>query len=127
MTIKSLKLTSRRLPFERPDASQEALPAVSDGRLRWQAVKRSFLVGGHKVHVRMEEAFWVELRLIAHDLGIYLPQLVASIDAERQHGNLSSAIRLFVFEYRSHDGTGEPMSPAAQAVLGSAQRHRPMH
>lgn len=29
---------------------------------------------------------------------MHLSQLVGSIDAERQHGNLSSAIRLFVFE-----------------------------
>ena len=28
-----------------------------------------------------------------------LPQLVASINAERRHGNLSSAIRLFVLDF----------------------------
>ena len=39
-----------------------------------------------------------------------LSDLVAAIDADRQHGNLSSAIRLFVLDfYRSHpadDGAG---------------------
>jgi predicted DNA-binding ribbon-helix-helix protein len=53
--------------------------------------------------------------------------LVGSIDAERQHSNLSSAIRLFVFEYRSHNGQGDPLSPAAQAVLSGARRHTPVH
>ena len=91
------------------------------------AGKRSLVVGGHKTSVSLEEAFWIELRSIAHNLGIHLSQLVGSIDAERQHSNLSSAIRLFVFEYRSHYSKGEPMSAAAQAVLSGAKRHTPMH
>jgi predicted DNA-binding ribbon-helix-helix protein len=31
-----------------------------------------------------------------------LSELVASIDAERQHGNLSSALRLFVLDFYRH-------------------------
>jgi predicted DNA-binding ribbon-helix-helix protein len=61
-------------------------------------LKRSIVVGRHKTSVSLEDVFWNELRAIAHDLGMHLSQLVARIDAERQHGNLSSAIRLFVFE-----------------------------
>jgi predicted DNA-binding ribbon-helix-helix protein len=35
--------------------------------------------------------------------------LVARIDLERQHGNLSSAIRLYVFEQRcKHEQAAEP-------------------
>ena len=68
------------------------------GYLRSRVLKRSIVVGRHKTSVSLEDVFWNELRAIAHDLGVHLSQLVARIDAERQHGNLSSAIRLFVFE-----------------------------
>jgi len=127
MTIKDPKLSNRRKPFDRTDAPNESAPAASGGHLRSQVVKRSLVVGGHKTSVSLEETFWVELRSIAHNLGIHLSQLVGSIDAERQHSNLSSAIRLFVFEFRSHNGNGEPMSPGAQAVLSGAKRHMPIH
>lgn len=127
MTIKDPKLSNRRKPFERSDTPQEPANTAPDGHLRSQMVKRSLVVGGHKTSVSLEEAFWVELRSIAHNLGIHLSQLVGSIDGERQHSNLSSAIRLFVFEYRSHNANGEPMSLAAQAVLSGAKRHTPAH
>lgn len=127
MTIKDSKLSNRRKPFDRPDTPQEPAQAVPDGHRRSQVVKRSLVVGGHKTSVSLEEAFWVELRSIARNLGIHLSQLVGSIDAERQHSNLSSAIRLFVFEFCSHNGNGEPLSGAAQAVLNSAKRHAPVH
>lgn len=68
------------------------------GYLRSRVLKRSIVVGRHKTSVSLEDVFWNELRAIAQDLGVHLSQLVARIDAERQHGNLSSAIRLFVFE-----------------------------
>lgn len=69
-----------------------------NGYLRSRVLKRSIVVGRHKTSVSLEDVFWNELRAIAQDLGMHLSQLVARIDAERQHGNLSSAIRLFVFE-----------------------------
>lgn len=72
----------------------------TSGYLRSRVLKRSIVVGRHKTSVSLEDVFWQELRHIAHDLGLHLSQLVARIDAERQHGNLSSAIRLYVFEQR---------------------------
>lgn len=68
------------------------------GYLRSRVLKRSIVVGRHKTSVSLEDVFWNEFRAIAEDLGVHLSQLVARINAERQHGNLSSAIRLFVFE-----------------------------
>lgn len=68
------------------------------GYLRSRVLKRSIVVGRHKTSVSLEDVFWNELRNIAHESGMHLSQLVARIDADRQHGNLSSAIRLFVFE-----------------------------
>lgn len=71
-----------------------------DGHLRSRVIKRSLVVGGHKTSVSLEDVFWYELRAIAHERHLPLSQLVGGIDAGRQHCNLSSAIRLFVFENR---------------------------
>jgi predicted DNA-binding ribbon-helix-helix protein len=59
-------------------------------------IKRSVVVGGHKTSVSLEDAFWNALKEIASGRDMTLSDLVAGIDTERQHGNLSSAIRLFV-------------------------------
>ena len=59
-------------------------------------IKRSIVVTGHKTSVSLEDWFWNALKLIAREQRMTLSELVAAIDANRQHGNLSSAIRLFV-------------------------------
>ena len=59
-------------------------------------VKRSIVIAGHKTSVSLEDAFWKCLKEIANGREITLSDLVASIDTDRRHGNLSSAIRLFV-------------------------------
>ena len=65
-------------------------------------VKRSIVVAGHKTSVSLEDAFWNGLKEIAGGRHITLSELVAAINSGRQHGNLSSAIRLFVLDfYRS--------------------------
>ena len=65
-------------------------------------VKRSIVIAGHKTSVSLEDAFWKGLKEIAGTRDMTLSELVALIDAERRHGNLSSAIRLFVLDhYRS--------------------------
>ena len=65
-------------------------------------VKRSIVIAGHKTSVSLEDAFWKGLKEIADDRDVTLSDLVSSIDTDRQHGNLSSAIRLFVLDhYRS--------------------------
>jgi len=120
MTIRDPRRSNRRNPPIRSDGPRE--PPGADGHLRSQVTKRSLVVGGHKTSVSLEDAFWIELRSIAHRLGVHLSQLVGSIDSERQHSNLSSAIRLFVFEYRSHAVNGDSLSEQAQAVLAGARR-----
>jgi predicted DNA-binding ribbon-helix-helix protein len=66
--------------------------------MKSSVVKRSVVISGHKTSVSLEDAFWKALREIAGGRDMTLSDLVASIDAERQHANLSSAIRLFVLE-----------------------------
>jgi predicted DNA-binding ribbon-helix-helix protein len=62
-------------------------------------VKRSIVIAGHKTSVSLEDAFWKGLKEIASGRDATLSELVASIDADRQHGNLSSALRLFVLDF----------------------------
>jgi len=100
---------------------------TSEGHLRSRVVKRSLVVGGHKTSVSLEDAFWHELRAIAQKLNVHLSQLVGSIDSERQHNNLSSALRLFVFEYCTREKSGEGLSPDLQAILDHAKRDRIPH
>ena len=62
-------------------------------------VKRSIVIAGHKTSVSLEDAFWTGLKEIAGERDMTLSDMVATIDQERRHGNLSSAIRLFVLDY----------------------------
>lgn len=68
-------------------------------------VKRSIVIAGHKTSVSLEDAFWKGLKEIAIGRELTLSDLVASIDTDRHHGNLSSAIRLFVLDhFRAQSG-----------------------
>jgi predicted DNA-binding ribbon-helix-helix protein len=62
-------------------------------------VKRSIVIAGHKTSVSLEDAFWKGLKEIANSRDLTLSDLVAVIDKERHHGNLSSGIRLFVLDH----------------------------
>src|SRR3974390_3028109 len=61
--------------------------------------KRSIVIDGHKTSVSLEDAFWARLKAIAARRRQTVSGLVAGIDIERQHSNLSSAIRLFVLDH----------------------------
>jgi predicted DNA-binding ribbon-helix-helix protein len=68
-------------------------------------VKHSIIIGGHKTSVSLEDAFWRDLKKIAHARETTLSELVGKIDETRQQANLSSAIRLFILEhFRSRGG-----------------------
>lgn len=69
--------------------------------------KRSVTIDGHRTSVSLEDAFWSELAVLAHDRGLSLNALIAEIDHARAGGaaggggsstNLSSALRLHVLE-----------------------------
>jgi len=83
-------------------------------------VKRSIVIAGHKTSVSLEDAFWKGLKDIAVDRDLTLSDLVALIDSERQHGNLSSAIRLFVLNhYRLAAGAAEVERTAPYNVVNT--------
>jgi predicted DNA-binding ribbon-helix-helix protein len=72
--------------------------------------KRSVVVRGHKTSVSLEEPFWSALKEISGQRGMTLSEVADEINTNRQQGNLSSAIRLFVldhFKSRAAGPTGE--------------------
>ncbi len=79
-------------------------------------VKRSIVVAGHKTSVSLEEAFWNGMKEISGLRNMTLSELVGEIDGNRQQGNLSSAIRLFVLDY---------FKSRAMAASSRSRRSRP--
>ncbi|WP_349371181.1 ribbon-helix-helix domain-containing protein [Salinarimonas sp.] len=61
-------------------------------------VKRSLSIAGHRTSISLEEPFWEALRALADARGVSVQRLVGEIDAERGAANLSSAIRVRLFE-----------------------------
>ncbi len=70
-------------------------------------IKRSIVIAGHKASVSLEDEFWRGLKDIAIARHVTLSDMVASIDSERRHGNLSSAIRLYVLNHYRSGGRAE--------------------
>jgi len=58
--------------------------------------KRSVVIAGRKTSISLEDEFWNGLKAIARHHQRTLSSVVGEIDQKR-HGNLSSAIRVFVF------------------------------
>jgi len=76
--------------------------------MKSSVVKRSIVIDGHKTSVSLEDAFWTDLKKIAHTQQVTLSELVTKIDLTRDQGNLSSAIRLFVLQrFRNEDKQAE--------------------
>lgn len=85
-------------------------------------VKRSIVITGHKTSVSLEDAFWSGLKDIAASRNMTLSELVASIDADRRQGNLSSAIRLFVLDhYRAQAGGSPSMQDDEKHAAGGTR------
>lgn len=82
-------------------------------------VKRSVIIGGHKTSVSLEDAFWRGLKEVADGQHTTLSHMVAEIDRCRQHGNLSSAIRLFVLDHvRAQTPVPKQSNSAGEGMIG---------
>ena len=81
-------------------------------------IKRSIVIAGHKTSVSLEDAFWKGLKDIADDRDVTLSDLVSSIDTDRQQGNLSSAIRLFVLDHYRNDAAPAHQPAAPRDMIG---------
>ena len=83
----------QRCHFEGPAARR------GEGAMKSTVVKRSIVLAGHKTSVSLEDPFWEGLKEIAKAKRQSLSELVSGIDTDREHANLSSAIRLFVLNH----------------------------
>jgi len=85
--------------------------------MKTSIVKRSVILNDHKTSVSLEDPFWDAMKEIAGLKGVTLTELVAQIDADREHSNLSSAIRVFVLDhFRSRASVGKTRIPEANAA-----------
>ena len=68
-------------------------------RVRTTVRKRAIRLPRKTTSVTLEDAFWSALKEIGAAKDTSRAALVQEIDKKRQHGNLSSAVRLFILEY----------------------------
>jgi predicted DNA-binding ribbon-helix-helix protein len=85
-------------------------------------LKRSIVIAGHKTSVSLEDAFWKGLKDIAGNQHTTLSDLVAAIDSQRRHGNLSSAIRLFVLDHYQAQGSDRAQSRHTDSADGESRQ-----
>jgi predicted DNA-binding ribbon-helix-helix protein len=71
-------------------------------------VKRSIIITGHKTSISLEDAFWNALKDIAVARRSTPSELISCIDSDRQGGNLSSAVRVFVLDFHLAGGGIQP-------------------
>ena len=90
----------QKIQEERQRIAEHLAPELRSWRaMKSLIVKRSVIIDGQKTSVSLEDPFWTDLKKIAHAQQMTLSALVAEIDGTREHGNLSSAIRLFVLRH----------------------------
>ena len=96
-------------------------------------IKRSIVRNGQKTSVSLEKEFWEGLREIASSQKTKLTTLVQQIDQGRNGSNLSSAIRVFVFNHLRaqvagvqdrRTQVGAPRRNSQRNPLSVAERHR---
>jgi predicted DNA-binding ribbon-helix-helix protein len=61
--------------------------------------KRSIMLNSHKTSISLEDKFWSCLQDIATERTMTLSKLIGALNAERNSGNLSSTIRVFVLDH----------------------------
>jgi predicted DNA-binding ribbon-helix-helix protein len=67
--------------------------------MKTAVLRRSITLSGRKTSVSLENEFWVGLREIASLEKTSVPALLNQINDGRDNVNLSSAIRLFVYNH----------------------------
>lgn len=80
--------------------SGDAVSLRLDSRLA-HPKKRSLTIAGHRTSITLEDAFWLELKIAAAEMGETVTSLVTSIDACRDEASLSAAIRVFLLVRRT--------------------------
>jgi predicted DNA-binding ribbon-helix-helix protein len=84
--------------------------------------KRSVVIAGRKTSISLEDEFWNGLKAIAHRHHRTLSAVVGEINQKRR-GNLSSAIRVFVFGHLCGHAL-EPHTDGVAKVISSSSFDR---
>lgn len=85
-------------------------------------VKRSIAIDAHKTSISLEEEFWKGLKDIARARQMTLTELIPVIRRCR-HGNLSSAIRVFVFDHYRARAAAAPVERFQSPALVPSFTH----
>jgi len=80
-------------------------------------LKRSIMIAGQKTSVSLEDEFWQALKQIAVGLDMPMAELVHQIGQQRENGNLSSALRLFVLEHYLSRAKAKPDNESVQGSV----------
>ena len=62
-------------------------------------LKRAISVSRHRTSISLEAEFWGGLKEAAGHEGVSVPALITRIDTDREHANLTSALRLYVLDH----------------------------
>jgi len=81
-------------------------------------IKHSIVISGHKTSVSLEDCFWNGLKEIARQRDLSLSNLVSTVEAERADANLSSALRVFVFQHFRRGQSNSHAQPDARHGTG---------
>jgi predicted DNA-binding ribbon-helix-helix protein len=84
----------------------------------WLMAKRSVIIAGHKTSVSLENAFWDALKSAAARRSMTINELVTLVDGSR-HGNLSSALRVFLLSDQRGEAILTPRTVRHGAAIGS--------
>jgi predicted DNA-binding ribbon-helix-helix protein len=88
--------------------------------------KRSVVIAGRKTSISLEDEFWNGLKAIARHHQRTLSAVVGEIDQKRQ-GNLSSAIRVFVFGNLCNQIPGGARDSVGAGVISGPFERRETH
>lgn len=77
--------------------------------------RHSVVINGRKTNIMLEDAFWESLKDIVQEERTTLRALLTSIHKKRTTSNMSSAVRLYVFEYYRSQASDEPTEHEAAA------------
>ena len=110
----------QKIQEERQRIAEHLAPELRSWRaMKSLIAKRSVIIDGQKTSVSLEDAFWTDLKKIAHAQQMTLSALVAEIDGTREHGNLSSAIRLFVLHHFHNENKRMDVAKTHRSTLGA--------
>jgi predicted DNA-binding ribbon-helix-helix protein len=98
--------------------------AIREGAAMISSVKkRSIVIRSHKTSISLEDTFWACLQQIARERATTVSTLIGVLDAERNGGNLSSTIRVFVLDHYRDNVASNQILPVNEEGRNLPARH----